>query len=782
MVGLAGGAFSFSPCLLASDNLAVQPPMPETPIALAVQGALADIAGMESVGESLRLSSSLQPMALNPGVGGVFDPADQGLVLRRASLFIEPSVPDPVPVELPLRLSQMTIGPASDGRQPRWMTIQDTPSQLRPSRELSPQMPGAAGIGRPVPGSALFLGGANVDADSVLPGGAPAENPGSPTGLAGGAAKGASEPWTLGGLGWEIPPIRWGGGVGYSYQNSTSSTGSSSSSQGVFANMAAASYIYAPWFARVSGRLGLTTSASSSESSGALGGNGDQPKNTNVTGGGEINMFSSSRYPLRAYYDRSDSRVSGTIVNNDYVSNRFGISQSFRAEDGSSGGNFMLDRSSVSMTNGQRDEVTAVNGSYSQQIGIVQNNFNGRYSLGERTGTGDKVTLFGLNSSHVANISDTLNLGGTVNYSDSDIRVSNGLGVSSASRGRYMQLYGYGSWLPEFEDVEDLPLTLSGGLRYSGQETAFGGESFSAQSLGANLSALYRYSSNLSLSANGAVNQLVQSTGEAVLLTQLGSSVAYAGNPLSFGNFSYSWNTGANANWQGAAGAMPANTMLNGQLGHSLSRVFTFQPGQTIAFNASQSLGIVESQLVGAAKTLTNTGSVNFGLAAGERFSGSVSTMLSDVRTSGYLEQEYQVLNVGFYGQGQLSQLSSANINLMFNYSDQSYQAVDAFGFPITQNSQRWTLNGSAAYTHQRFAGVRGLRYNMIFAADTRQRDERLFGNVNGEVNPARFSLTNRLEYRLGLLDFRLSLITNQMAGQKNALLFFQVSRQIGSY
>ena len=208
----------------------------------------------------------------------------------------------------------------------------------------------------------------------------------------------------------------------------------------------------------------------------------------------------------------------------------------------------------------------------------------------------------------------------------------------------------------------------------------------------------------------------------------------------------------------------------------------SFGSGQTLAFNASQSLNAVNSETLGTSQTLTNSLSANLGLAAGERFTGTLSTSLSDVQTTGYLEQKYRILNVGLYGQGQVSQVSSVNINMAFSWADQSYQVVDAFGQQMTQSAQRMQLNGSAAYTNGRFAGVRGLRYNAIFAADTRLRDDRLYGNVNGELDRSRFTLTNRLEYRIGLLDFRLSLINNEVGGKKNALLFFQVSRQIGSY
>ncbi|MBS1142892.1 MAG: hypothetical protein H6R14_298 [Proteobacteria bacterium] len=650
--------------------------------------------------------------------------------------------------------------------------------ELRSSRDMSPLMPGAAGAGRPERAISSMPG-----RDPSVARDAGAASSSTPvTGSAESTDSASSTSSSIGALGWEIPPIRWGGNLGYSYQANKSSTGGSSNSQGIFGNISAASYIYAPWFARVSGRLGITTSSSNSSTTTLDATSSESANASNVIGGAEINMFSSSRYPFRAYFDRTDSRASGYFTTTSYVANRFGLSQNFRAEDGMSGGSVMLDRSSISAADGRKDDVTAMSGSYSLQSGVVQNNFNGRYSNAERTGGGESARLVGLNSSHFANLSDTLNLGATANFSDTEIKGTSIGGTGATSRGRYMQLYGYGTWMPDFEDIEDLPLTLSGGVRYSGQDSQFGGESFKAHSLGVNLSALYRYSTNLTLSANGAINSLVQAKGESQVLSQLGTGITYVGAPLTFGKFSYNWNTGASANWQSAVATTSASTVLNGQLGHNLSRIFTFEGGRTLAFNASQMFNAINSETLGTSQSLTNSLSANLGLAAGEQFTGTLSTSLSDVRTTGYLEQEYRIFNVGLYGQGQISQVSSANLNLAFSWSDQSYQAVDAFGNAINQSSQRMGLNGSAAYTNSRFVGVRGLRYNAIFAADTRFRDERLYGNVNGELDRSRFTLTNRLEYRIGLLDFRLSLVNNEVGGKKNALLFFQVSRQIGTY
>lgn len=785
MAGLAGGALSFSHLAFGVDGGAGAPPSPPTPIALAVQALLdkADENAMQ-LGR-LKLSASLQtPESVQVATDSLPLP-DDGLTLRRSAILADGAPPEMNWVEKPLILSQMLIEPSPTGAVPRWMSSPDTQMQLRSSRELSPAMPGAAGVGRtdrPAPqlyGGGRERTGADLAGDTALGMAGNATTAGS--GLDGASGSKSQGQNSIGALGWEIPPIRWGGSLGYSLQVNKSNTGSSTNSQGVFGNLSAASYIYAPWFARVSGRLGITSNSATS-SGGPEGANSESSRSANVVGGGEVNMFSSSRYPFRAYFDRTDSRTSGYLTSTSYVANRFGLNQNFRAEDGMSGGSVTLDRSSISATDGRKDDVTAMSGSYSLQSGVLQHYLNGRYSQSERSGGGESARLIGMNSSHTANLSDTLTLGATANYSDSEIQSANIGGTGATSRGRYAQLYGYGTWMPDFEDIEDLPLTLSGGVRYSGQDSQFGGESFKAHSLGANLSALYRYSTNLSFSANGAVNSLVQAKGESQLLTQLGTGLTYVGSPLNFGNFSYNWNAGANANWQSAVATTPATTVLNGQLGHTLSRMFILKSGQTLSFNASQSFNAVNSALLGTSQTLSNSISANLGLATGERFTGTLSTALSDVRTTGYLEQQYRILNIGLYGQGQISQVSSANINMAFSWSDQSYQTVDGFGQQQNQKAQRMSLNGSAAYTNGRFAGVRGLRYNAIFAADTRLRDERLYGNVNGELDRSRFSLTNRLEYRIGLLDFRLSLVNNEVGGKKNALLFFQMSRQIGAY
>jgi len=798
MASLAGGALvCCAPGVVAADDQTM-PPSRELPIVVALQAVLRDAdeladGGWES-GLPLRLSPELLPRAEPDGGQRWKSGPDPRLSLRLAPELVaaaagtvaeagdtaRPMVAPAVGrvTESTLRLSQMNLATPRTASSPRWMTAPDQAPRLRSSRDLT--MPGAAGIGQIRPVSPDYPRPANepMTRTSLDDESASSDPSGLPLAQSASSVEGEAKPASSASLGWEVPPIRWGGSLGYAMQRGTTSGGGSSSQNAFLANLNGSSYIYAPWLATVSGRLGITSSATNSVSAGG----GDTSQSSNIIGGADLSMFSSSRFPFRAYFDRSDSRASGSIVSSDYVSNRFGISQNYRSEDGISSGNFILDRNDVNNSTGRRDVVTALSGGYSTQTGIVQHNLSGRYSLGQRDSTGEMAQLVGFNTVHNANISDTISLNGSVNYTDSNIRTADTIGGLTSNRGRYLQINTFGSWMPEFEDVEDLPLTITGGLRYGAQNTQFGADGFNSQTAGGNLSAMYRYSNNLSISANTGINQIAQTGAQSQLFTQVGTSITYVGDPLTFGKYSYNWNAGGNANWQGASGANVSNSALSGLLSHSVSRLFTSEAGGTLSVNLSQSINAIESQSVGGTQTLSNNISMNYGGNVSDGFSGSVSGMLSDVKSTGYNAQHYTNLNLGLFGQGQISQQSSANLNMMFNWSDQSSQGLDIYGAPSTVNNQRMTVSGTAEYNHQRFAGIRGLRYNLLFVADTRLRDDRLYGNIDTQPDRARFSLTNRLEQRIGLLDFRLSLVNSDVGGKKNALLFFQVTRQIGSY
>jgi hypothetical protein len=84
---------------------------------------------------------------------------------------------------------------------------------------------------------------------------------------------------------------------------------------------------------------------------------------------------------------------------------------------------------------------------------------------------------------------------------------------------------------------------------------------------------------------------------------------------------------------------------------------------------------------------------------------------------------------------------------------------------------------------HARAFGVRGLRYTLMFNANTTrsQSDTRLEGNPDAGRDQVTRSLEQRLDYRIGRLDVRLSTRLAEIDGKKNALVLLRISRDFGS-
>ena len=158
---------------------------------------------------------------------------------------------------------------------------------------------------------------------------------------------------------------------------------------------------------------------------------------------------------------------------------------------------------------------------------------------------------------------------------------------------------------------------------------------------------------------------------------------------------------------------------------------------------------------------------------------------------SGANAGHFRYFNLQLNGQGQFSQRSSGSVNLTFQWSAQNIPQVQD-NTVFVSSPQNTTLNtsrnsamnvfGSAVYQHQRVFGMPGLRYTMSFNANTLARDERMAGDVNGSVDRLTYSLDNRFDYRIGLLDFQLKGMITESAGKKNALIFFKATRDFGRY
>ena len=560
--------------------------------------------------------------------------------------------------------------------------------------------------------------------------------------------------------------------------------------------MRGASYIYQPWLAQINGTLNLTKTqaGSSSGATGSAGGaTSSRQGSSTVTGGGALNLFPSSRFPFTASFDRSDSRTTSDLVANDYTNTRYSMRQAYRPEDGSYSLQGAYDHSALSFTNLSttgRDTVNSLSGGFMRNVGPqrLQADAYISRSLNEQSGASSR--LIQLNSQFAYQLEDNLSYNSMTSLTDTTFSSLGDKGMVS-NHGRFMQFNSYVNWQPEGEE-EDIPLFVTAGVRTLSSLSESADTSNSSRSIGGNVSANYIYSPNLSLQGNALLTQVTGGTeGKAQLFSLLGGGATYTGDPLTFGKVTYNWSAAGNGSRQTVPAANPgvdtATLTLSGQLHHGLTTPVRLSEVSTIYLTGTQSLAQTSDSVIGKTTTLSHTAGANYSVVTGEKLQMSLGVNYSDTLTSGQTEGHYRFLNMLINGQMQINTHSSFGANLSFQLSASDNPSTPQFTDGSSQSSgstKQSNLNiyGSANYQNQRAFGVRGLRYNADFTANTLRQNERLFGNASATPIGATYAFSNRLTYRIGLLDFEARAAVNITAGRENALLFFRAYRDFGGF
>lgn len=588
--------------------------------------------------------------------------------------------------------------------------------------------------------------------------------------------------------GWEIPPIRWGGAHSYGYQTTRGGDGARSTGQSLMTTVSASSFIYQPWYALVSGSLGVARNVQTSTASGADGASGTDNRSvgTSVTGGGVLQMFPASRFPFVATLDRSDSRTAGGEVQAGNVSTRLGLRQSYRPVEGTYSLTGGFDHSTVASMPQGEDTVNAFSGTYSSSREGEGVYVDGRVSQSEQK-TGNSSQLINISARRNFIIGDTVRLDANSYYNDNTLNYATDAGANSV-RGRFLQLGTTGTWRPQDEEGEDLPLSVNGSLMMFDSQTQLGLTTVQSRSLMGNASTYYTYSPHLTFTGGGGFVQ--QSTsGTSVMITTMNGGANYTGSPLTFGKFSYYWGGGGNINYQGG-GVTGANHAQSGSFNHSLSRGISLWEGHNLFLTAAQTASLNQDKRRGSTNTLSHSAGGTWSMQLGERASGNVNLNLTDSVSQGSTESHSRFLNLSVMGNAQPSSQSalSANLGFMWSTTEQGPgRKPESSGAEVVDTATVVTKNfnttGSATYRHNRAFGMPGLRYGLTFTASgSRQEQARLLGDTNARPDNSTRSLENRFDYRIGLLTLRTTGTVNNSGGRKNALLFFQAIRQFGGY
>lgn len=581
-------------------------------------------------------------------------------------------------------------------------------------------------------------------------------------------------------IGWVIPPIRWGGTTSSSYNWNSSPGGGTAFNQTHGVNLRASSYIYQPWYAQVSGDVGLFTGASKQ-------GGGDSAssagRSTSMTYGGNLSLFPQSRFPFQAYVQTSDSRASANAQSQHYTSTRLGARQSYRPETGQDSYSANGDRSIVS-TGTVRSVVDAFQGAYATTIADHVLNSSGRYSRTSGDVDGQGSSLMALNGTHSWRADEELSVASSASFSNNQIRMLTGTGLSSNTSQVY-QLASSATWLPD----EELPLVIVGGGNFLHINTVTETATAGLTNLNGYVNANYRFSQNLSTTAGLTLTQNLGS-GSRRLSSGQNASVSYSGNPLMIGDFSYSWGVGSGISNQIASGAA-SNRNLSVQAQHSVGRSFVLSKENSISLNAGQSYSLAHNNTSGQSGVLSHTAGASWRQALGERTQSSMSATFSDSMSTNAFASHNRSYSAMGNVQSQLSRRSAvtASVNAVISQqlkttSVQKTATPAAIDGPAISTDNA-TLNGYAqiAYSHRSPFDIANLFYTASFQANASQTNLRL---ISGDPNALAWQtgkvFQQNADYQLGRLMFRITSSFASLNGKENASVYFTVTREIGAF
>ncbi len=574
---------------------------------------------------------------------------------------------------------------------------------------------------------------------------------------------------------WGVPPIRWGGDASLDLRSQFQQGQPRRLSAYENLGVRASSYIWQPWFAQVNGALRLITSQDGLGKKGGDAGVGGA-KSTSLSGNGALTLFPVSRFPFSASYDVADSRANSDLTNSNYTSKNFALRQSYTPLEGSANYSLAYDRSAIESGTSRQDIAQSLTLAGSRQRGAHNLSFNGNYYENAPSG-GDSSKLARYVANHSYRPDNTLSVESFANYSVNDYHLTSNAADPMENRSSFLQLNSFANWRP----TETSPLSVTGGGRLFTARTESNGRGSSSNSLAANAALGYNLNRNIVLNAGANVNQ-VESGGNSTLATNLNGGASYNSDIVAWRAYRYGWNAGANFNASNqSAGA--TRSSFNTRIGHNINRQFTLGDDSSIGVFAAQAYARVADSVYPTSKTLTHNGGLNWSRRLGEAASGTLGLTASDSRSTGLLDQRFQMVNLQGNGQFRTSRHSHLNANFTVQGTRQSSSAEISPGTGLAAPAGFNTnTSGSIGFQHMRAFGVGGLRSSTLYNVNQYQYRTRFDGDINAPLERVNQALEQRFDYNIGRIDMQLSLRLAEQQGRTNGLIFFRLTRQFGAF
>ena len=528
----------------------------------------------------------------------------------------------------------------------------------------------------------------------------------------------------------------------------------------------ASTYVWQPYILLLDGNLGLTESRSTSTSVGST--------NSIITGGLAANVFPRSRFPFRAYFDVRDSRVDGDVVDIDTASQNWGFRQQYSA---GTGGQLSLEyRKSESQdlrVDGLRE---------SRNFGSSNWQLNGAKSIGfnsldllasvrdvsrEQPMQMEKRRL--INLRHRFRPNPRFFIEDTTFFSDERITYDH----ADTAR-RFLQFNGNSNWRPDTKK----PLLVIARVVAQGVDAGRSGSEIGSQSLVLAASANYQYSPRINFAANVGArsSEMEDAPGDSSVLQRLRAT--YRSDNVDLGPLFYIWGGSLEAGNRRTRNQGDDTVQdLAAGFNHGLVRASVLRSGRVFQVNFSQALSAVIDTQDRREQTAIHSAYISLNRQNG-RMSNYIRLSASDRRSFGDRDDAFQLFNLQASTRTQISRRRAWNGSLTIQYSN----SASTMSPEQEMDNSAVTYSVDLRYTERDLFSVDRLNFmsELRLLSSNFRSDDMLDEGIERDIDRDDSNWRNELNYRIGLLEFRLFTDMRKAESRWTSQVYFQVRRYYG--
>lgn len=569
----------------------------------------------------------------------------------------------------------------------------------------------------------------------------------------------------------QVGPVDHSGYLEYQYRISRSEQGLGSDLHRATWRARASTFVWQPYILLVDGNLALTRTRNST--------NDNKNVGTLVTGGIYSSLFARSTFPLRVYFESRDSRVDGDVFDTDFTTRNWGFMQQLASRRNGS-------RLALEYRRSDTDEVSINGRTELRKFGSELWQLTGNKAFGRndfrlltsvrklsrdlpQQSQNRKV----LNLRHRFRAGLRFNIDDRLFYSDERLNLN-----GSDQQRRFLQFNGFSNWRPKTSK----PLLVTG--RLVGQAVEAGnGMTRGSQNFVLSGNATYQYSPRFTFAASAGVNGSDNDDSES----QTGSFQRVRGtfrsSPIALGTLAYNWGTALDlANHSFERDGSDSVQSLGASFNHGISRNAFLGNGRNFQVSLTQTATAIGDTEDRREQSLVNTAFVTLSRQNG-RVQSYLRLSASDRRLYGDRRDEFQLVSLQGSSRMQISRQRSLNGGFSVQYSNSAMPLVMNGSQEMMMDRGSFTYSVTLTYTDRQLFDVNNLSFlTQLRYLSSEFRSDDVF-DVEDTFDPRRSdsSWRNELNYRIGLLEFRLLAEIRDLNGQWVSQAFFGVRRYYGT-